>query len=580
MATPTAQQAAKYGITFSTGSAATPAGVANAAANGIVNNVQQAPSGDSVAPAMQNTGSGVGTQVATPTLPLPVSPVPTQPISTAQPNPTTVNATPFTQGLADMQASGVPPPQENGRGAVAEALATPTFYKPDPNSAQVVNSKGEKLSYDQYLAQGGKADFSNTKQGGPPPPASNTPLHPIEQQLADDPGYQQLLADRAEYNSVANQSKSLLDFYNQAVKDAGITAINAELINTKQIIEGTEDDIRNEVKAASGFATDSQVLALAQARNKSLIKNYNALLDTKSMAMEQINNMVNLAGQDRAFALQSITQKLQIDQQIMDYKDKFVRNAKEGYQNYINAVGYTGLYNSMASDPASLAIAERTLGLPAGTIQQAASQERAAQQAKQAQQTFENSIKSAELNISKRNSDISAGHLALDRAKFAADQANINNPNVPTSVTGKPLTQAESKALGFGVRTLQAAKTINDLGPTFAQKKGTPNISLFGMGLTPNVLKSSEQQKYEQAKRDFVNAVLRQESGAAIGKDEFDSAEKQYFPQYGDNLGVVSQKTTNRNIAIQNLLREGGQGNVNPSTLTLTPDGQLVQIIN
>lgn len=44
---------------------------------------------------------------------------------------------------------------------------TPTFYKPDPNNATVYNAQGQPLSYDQYIAQGGKADFSNTVNGKP-----------------------------------------------------------------------------------------------------------------------------------------------------------------------------------------------------------------------------------------------------------------------------------------------------------------------------------------------------------------------------------------------------------------------------
>lgn len=203
----------------------------------------------------------------------------------------------------------------------------------------------------------------------PNTPKQLTPLAPIEQQLAQDPGYQQLLADRAEFASAANQQSSLLDFYNKSVKEAGIPALNEQLINYKNIIEGTEDDIRNEVRAANGFATESQVLALAGARNKSLIKNYNKLIDQKNAAMENINNMVTLSAQDRQFAMQAISQKLQIDQQLMEYRDKFVQNAKEGYQNIINAVGYNGLYNMLANDPAGLSLAEKNLGLQPGGLQ-------------------------------------------------------------------------------------------------------------------------------------------------------------------------------------------------------------------
>lgn len=43
--------------------------------------------------------------------------------------------------------------------------------------------------------------------------------------------------------------------------------------------------------------------------------------------------------------------------------------------------------------------------------------------------------------------------------------------------------------------------------------------------------KAPRFQQYEQAKTNFVNAVLRRESGAKISDEEFDSAEKQYFVQ-------------------------------------------------
>jgi len=233
------------------------------------------------------------------------------------------------QGFQNALASGQPPPQTQGAASSAIQSLTPaTLSNPGP-----------------------------------------TGLSPIDQLLAQDPGYQQLLADRAQYNSIANQSKSLLDFYNQYVKDAGIPALNAQLLNYKKVIDGTEDDVRLEVTKTNGFATDSQVLAAANARNKTLIKNYNNLLATKEMAMENINNMVNLASQDRTFALNSAAQKLQIDQQISDYKQKFIQNAQEGYKNVISAIGYDGLFDSLKSDPSSVALAERTLGLQPGQLQ-------------------------------------------------------------------------------------------------------------------------------------------------------------------------------------------------------------------
>lgn len=45
---------------------------------------------------------------------------------------------------------------------------------------------------------------------------------------------------------------------------------------------GSEDDLRTEITKAGGFATQSQILGLTNARNRQLIKNYNTLLDTRN----------------------------------------------------------------------------------------------------------------------------------------------------------------------------------------------------------------------------------------------------------------------------------------------------------
>lgn len=307
------------------------------------------------------------------------------------PNAAGVAVNPVQQALTTAQASG-PAPQNSGeaRGAVSNfmpGLQAPGFYKPttpvsgyDPQT--VFDSSGKPLSYDQYIAAGGKADFSNVQAGSPPqgggqvsaatvgsPVSANTATSAVvDQQLAQDPLWQQFLADKAEYSSVANQTKSLLDTYNQLSSQLGIQGLNTQLLNAERIINGTEDDIRSEVQAVGGFATDSQVQALANARNKTLVQNYNNLLATKKMAMETLDQMTTLASQDRQFALNTIEQKLRIDQQMMEYRDKFINNAQEGYNSIIKTAGMNGLYAALQADPKALSTAEKTLGLAPGGL--------------------------------------------------------------------------------------------------------------------------------------------------------------------------------------------------------------------
>jgi len=62
-----------------------------------------------------------------------------------------------------------------------------------------------------------------------------------------------------------------------------------------------------------------------------------------------------------------------------------------------------------------------------------------------------------------------------------------------------------------------------------------------------------------QSQRDFINAVLRNESGAAIAASEFRNAQRQYFPEVGDTPSVLAQKAQNRKVAIAAMKSAAGQ---------------------
>lgn len=113
---------------------------------------------------------------------------------------------------------------------------------------------------------------------------------------------------------------------------------------------------------------------------------------------------------------------------------------------------------------------------------------------------------------------------------------------------------SQNAAAGFSSRASASNSIIDKLGSVGSEMKGV----VSGSGLFPNLLKSSDRQQLEQAQRDFVNSVLRRESGAAISPAEFQNAAQQYFPQPGDSNAVMQQKAANRMRTIQNLNRESG----------------------
>ena len=125
---------------------------------------------------------------------------------------------------------------------------------------------------------------------------------------------------------------------------------------------------------------------------------------------------------------------------------------------------------------------------------------------------------------------------------------------------GKAPTEGQAKANLFGTRAKDAAVRLNMLELDPANIPHVPNSLVRVANFTPTVLGglTEKEQSYLQYKRDFINAVLRRESGAAIVPDEFDSAELQYFPQLGEGTNIVRQKAANRKQAADLILAEAG----------------------
>jgi hypothetical protein len=73
-----------------------------------------------------------------------------------------------------------------------------------------------------------------------------------------------------------------------------------------------------------------------------------------------------------------------------------------------------------------------------------------------------------------------------------------------------------------------------------------------------------EFQQLVQAERNFLNAVLRRESGAVISASEFAEGAAQYFPRPGDSAEVLAQKAENRRVAIQGIKQAGDKAAYSP----------------
>ena len=154
------------------------------------------------------------------------------------------------------------------------------------------------------------------------------------------------------------------------------------------------------------------------------------------------------------------------------------------------------------------------------------------------------------------------GFVLIDKGTgLARPAAAMNGAQVQGKDPG--LNDTQAKALLFGSRMQNADKILTEMAakgtvrPSVA-KQAVENIPLVGgaLGAGANAAASPQQQQVEQAQRDFINAVLRRESGAAISPSEFENAKKQYFPTVGDSPEVITQKAQNRQLATRGLMAE------------------------
>lgn len=175
----------------------------------------------------------------------------------------------------------------------------------------------------------------------------------------------------------------------------------------------------------------------------------------------------------------------------------------------------------------------------------------------------------ARIAIEKQRLGLEGARFGLEQQKFAQEA------NAPK------LTETQANATAFGMRAKEANKIANQLETAGTTNTGIARSAISGLvGMTPfvggkmaqgvesamNVLPGAlggpdeAQQQTAQARRNFISAVLRKESGAAIPPDEYANEERKYFPEIGDGPKAIQQKRDARELAIKALETQAGPG--------------------
>lgn len=122
-------------------------------------------------------------------------------------------------------------------------------------------------------------------------------------------------------------------------------------------------------------------------------------------------------------------------------------------------------------------------------------------------------------------------------------------------VDGKPATAGELKVAGYVDRMSEASIIFDNLA---FEMQTLPAWKLATYRKAPNWSKPDWFQQQEQAERNFINAVLRRESGAVISPSEFEEGRRQYFPQPGDGAETLAQKKRSRQTVLDSYIKEAG----------------------
>jgi hypothetical protein len=129
---------------------------------------------------------------------------------------------------------------------------------------------------------------------------------------------------------------------------------------------------------------------------------------------------------------------------------------------------------------------------------------------------------------------------------------------IGAGTNGKPLTETQGKATTFAARMQDAEGTIQKL-----EAQGVSGSDLRTIAAASdytNWLASPQGQQYRQAQENWVTANLRQESGAAIGKDEMRKDVRKFFPAINDGPEVIAQKAQARAVAARGMVAQAGPG--------------------
>lgn len=167
-------------------------------------------------------------------------------------------------------------------------------------------------------------------------------------------------------------------------------------------------------------------------------------------------------------------------------------------------------------------------------------------------------------SIGKLQADLAAGRINQDQYEVAIQGMAQQGFSIRTNPDGsvemvqgagglsKPLTEGQSKDTTYATRAEGALPVLDQYDVALADI-GDRALDVDPTGLLRGRMQSTEYQLGKQAGDEFLQAILRKDTGAAITAGEQQLYGVTYLPQPGDSPEVIAQKRQARSRALEAL---------------------------
>lgn len=166
--------------------------------------------------------------------------------------------------------------------------------------------------------------------------------------------------------------------------------------------------------------------------------------------------------------------------------------------------------------------------------------------------------------IGKLQADLAAGRINEEQYNIAVQGMAPTGMSIETTpdggirlvqgagVTQKPFTEGQSKDVVFATRAAGALETLEPVADALTSL-GERAAGADPTGIIRGAVQSENFQVAKAAGDEFLQAILRKDTGAAITAQEQELYGKTYLPQPGDGPAVLEQKRQARQRALSAL---------------------------